>query len=163
MQDEDLKKGSVLLEAHYVFDCPAPQSLAVEQYFGDDLLRVVLSEDCEDLSTQLSHDYLNEAFRSIKKPLAKQVVTVKRPALQQQLTTAETIASDAVEAIKQQALANAEATIGAQLQRLESLAQRNQSVREDEIQAVKDKLAETTRALMQLRCVLDSVRVFGIA
>ncbi len=163
MQDETLKKGSVLLEAHYVFDCPAPKALAVEQYFGDDLLRVVLTEDCEDVTPQFTHELLNEAFRSIKKPLAKQVVTVKRPALQQQLVRAEEVASNAVEAIKQQALTNAENKIGGQLQRLTNLAQRNQSVREDEIQALKDKQNDTIRALTQLRCVLDAVRVFGIA
>ena len=45
MQHETLKRGSVLLEAHYVFDCPAPKALNVEQYLSGDLLRVVLSSD----------------------------------------------------------------------------------------------------------------------
>jgi len=45
MQHESLKRGSVLLEAHYVFDCPAPKALNVEQFLSGDLLRVVLSSD----------------------------------------------------------------------------------------------------------------------
>ncbi len=50
MQHESLKRGSVLLEAHYVFDCPAPKALNVEQFLSGDLLRVVLSSDGKNLT-----------------------------------------------------------------------------------------------------------------
>ena len=51
MQHETLQRGSVLLEAHYVFDCPAPKSLNVEQFLSGELLRVVISSDGRDLTT----------------------------------------------------------------------------------------------------------------
>lgn len=163
MQDESLQRGSVLLEAHYVFDCPAPASLAIEQYLDGELLRVVLNEKCEDLSAQFSHADLDDAFHAIKKPLAKQLVTVKRTQLQAQLVKAETIASATLVELKTLAAANAQQILGGELARLEQLSKRNKSVRDDEIQGLQDRLDDTLRAISQLRCVLDLVRVFGIA
>lgn len=163
MQDETLQRGSVLLEAHYVFDCPAPSSLAIEQYLNGELLRVVLNEACEDLTQQFNHAELDDAFHTIKKPLAKQLVTVKRNQLHAQLEKAESIASASLAELKVQATDNANTMLGGELTRLEQLSKRNKSVREDELQALRDRLDETLRAISQLRCVLDLVRVFGIA
>ena len=163
MQHESLARGSVVIEAHYVFDCPAPKSLGVEQYLNGELLRVVLSESLQDLTEQFSHDTLNDAFHSIKKPLAKQLISVKRAQLQAQLNEAERIANSSLEGLKSQATSNANAILGSEIQRLDALAARNSSVRQDEIEGMRNRLDETLRALTQLRCVLDAVRVFGIA
>ena len=163
MQDESLKRGSVLLEAHYIFDCPAPRSLGVEQYLSGDLLRVVLNESLHNITEQFSHEQLNTAFHSIKKPLAKQLVSVKRAQLQAQLNEAESIANASLAALQTQATDNAQTLLGGEIQRLEALAARNSSVRRDEIDGMRNRLDETLRALTQLRCVLDAVRVFGVA
>jgi ATP-dependent helicase HepA len=163
MQHESLTRGSVLIEAHYVFDCPAPKSLGVEQYLNGELLRVVLSESMQNLTDQFSHEMLNEAFHSIKKPLAKQLVSVKRAQLQAQLNEAERVANASLDDLKSQATENANTILGSEIERLEALALRNSSVRRDEIEGMRNRLDETLRALTQLRCVLDAVRVFGIA
>ncbi len=163
MQNEALPRGSVLLEAHYVFDCPAPKALRVEQYLDGDLLRVVVDEAGTELTESFEHETLNEAFRTIKKPVAKQLVTVKRQQLQTQLSIAEEIANKATIEYQQRAKVLASQTLGEQLDRLKKLSQRNQSIRQDEVDALQDKLAATDRALSQLRCVLDAVRVIGVA
>ena len=163
MQHETLKRGSVLLEAHYVFDCPAPKALNVEQYLSGDLLRVVLSSDGKNLTEEWDHEMLNTAFHPIKKPLAKQLVDAKRQELQTMLSSAETLADKQLDLLKSNAIEQANSQLGAELDRLTRLAKRNDSVREDELQGLKDTLEGTTRALTQLRCVLDAVRVFGVA
>ena len=163
MQHETLKRGSVLLEAHYVFDCPAPKALNVEQYLSGDLLRVVLSSDGKNLTEEWDHEMLNTAFHPIKKPLAKQLVDAKRQELQTMLSSAETLADEQLDLLKSNAIEQANTQLGAELDRLTRLAKRNDSVREDELQGLKDTLEGTTRALTQLRCVLDAVRVFGVA
>ena len=163
MQHESLKRGSVLLEAHFVFDCPAPKSLNVEQFLSGDLLRIVLSSDGSNLTETWDHEALNEAFHSIKKPLAKQLVGAKRQELQSMLANAETAANKELDLIKSRAIEQAQAQLGTECERLEKLAKRNDSVREDEIQGMQIQLEGTKRALTQLRCVLDAVRVFGVA
>jgi len=163
MQHETLKRGSVLLEAHYVFDCPAPKALNVEQYLSGDLLRVVLSSNGKNLTEEWDHEMLNTAFHPIKKPLAKQLVDAKRQELQTMLSSAETLADEQLDLLKSNAIEQANTQLGAELDRLTRLAKRNDSVREDELQGLKDTLEGTTRALTQLRCVLDAVRVFGVA
>jgi len=163
MQHETLKRGSVLLEAHYVFDCPAPKALNVEQYLSGDLLRVVLSSNGKNLTEEWDHEMLNTAFHPIKKPLAKQLVDARRQELQTMLSSAETLADEQLDLLKSNAIEQANTQLGAELDRLTRLAKRNDSVREDELQGLKDTLEGTTRALTQLRCVLDAVRVFGVA
>ena len=163
MQHESLKRGSVLLEAHYVFDCPAPKALNVEQFLSGDLLRVVLSSDGSNLTEAWDHDMLNDAFHSIKKPLAKQLVDAKRQELQTMLSNAEALANEQLDVLKSNAIEQANEQLGAELDRLTRLAKRNDSVREDELQGLQDTLKATGRALTGLRCVLDAVRVFGVA
>ncbi len=163
MQNEKLKRGSVLLEAHYVFDCPAPKSLNLEQFLSGDLLRVVLSSDGSNLTEEFDHEELNEAFHAIKRPLAKQLVDAKRQDLQTMITSAESIANSELETLKTQAIEQANAQLGAELSRLTQLAKRNDSVREEELEGLKARMQGSVKALAQLRCVLDAVRVFGIA
>jgi len=163
MQHESLKRGSVLLEAHYVFDCPAPKALNVEQFLSGDLLRVVLSSDGSNLTEAWDHDALNEAFHSIKKPLAKQLIDAKRQELQTMLASAESLANDQLDQLKTHAIELATEQLGAEHERLAHLAKRNDSVREDEIEGMHLRLEGTKKALSQLRCVLDAVRVFGVA
>ncbi len=163
MQSDLLKRGSVLLEAHYVFDCPAPPALGIERFLSGELLRVVLDESGDDQAAQLPRDDLDEAFRSIKPQLAKQLIKVKRVELVRMLELAEKSAAQSLELARDQAIANARDTLGAELARLESLASRNPSVRADEIERLRERISQTTEALGRLRCVLDLVRVFGIA
>ena len=163
MQSDLLKRGSVLLEAHYVFDCPAPPSLGVERYLNGELLRVVLDESGNDQADALPRDELDEAFRSIKPQLAKQLVKVKRAELAAMLEQAEKSATQSLEVAREQAIAEAREQLGAELTRLEALARRNPSVRADEIERLRERLEQTCAALGRLRCVLDLVRVFGIA
>jgi len=162
-QHELLKRGSVLLEAHYVFDCPAPKSLNVEQFLTGDLLRVVLSSDGKNLTEELDHEALNEAFHSIKKPLAKQLVEAKRSDLQTLLKQAEDVATEELEQLKTRAVEQAQSELGGELERLTQLSERNDSVREDELVGMQQRVDGTVRALGELRCVLDAVRVFGVA
>ena len=163
MQDESLKRGSVILETHFVFDCPAPKSLNIEQFLSGDLLRIVLSSHDGNLTETWDHETLNEAFHSIKKPLAKQLVGAKRRELQTLLAEAETSANEELEQIKSRAIEQAQTQLGAECDRLSRLAKRNDSVRDDEIQGMLAQLEGSKRALTQLRCVLDAVRVFGVA
>ena len=163
MQHETLQRGSVLLEAHYVFDCPAPKSLNVEQFLSGELLRVVISSDGRDLTTTFDHEALNQAYHPVKVPLAKQLVSAKRQELVSMLEQAETLANEALERLKTQSIEQAEKQLGAELSRLTSLAKRNDSVREDELAGLQARCDSTTGSLTQLRCVLDAVRVFGVA
>jgi len=163
MQHEGLPRGGVLLEAHYVFDCPAPKALNVEQYLSAHVVRTVVSSDQGNVTETFDHDTLNEAFHSIKRSLAKRVVESKRPELQTLLASAEEIANAELITLQKQAQEKAATTLGAELERLKVLAARNQSVRDTEIKALQQTIEDTSRALSQLRCVLDTVRVFGIA
>lgn len=79
------------------------------------------------------------------------------------MNEAERIANSSLDSLKSQATDNANAMLGNEIQRLDALAARNSSVRRDEIEGMRTRLDETLRALTQLRCVLDAVRVFGIA
>ena len=126
-------------------------------------MRIVLSSDGRNLTEEFDHETLNEAFHSIKRPLAKQLVDAKRQELQTLLATAETLADTELESLKQRAIEQAETRLTAEHSRLSQLAKRNDSVREDELTGLQTRLQDTHRALTQLRCVLDSVRVFGIA
>jgi len=112
-----LKRGTVLLEAHYVFDCPAPKSLNVEQFLTGDLLRVVLSSEGKNLTEELDHEALNEAFHSIKRPLAKQLVEAKRQDLQALLKQAEDVATEQLEQLKERAIEQSRSELGGELER----------------------------------------------
>jgi len=128
-----------------------------------DLLRVVLSSEGKNLTEELDHDELNEAFHSIKKPLAKQLVEAKRSELQALLKQAEDVATEELEQLKVRAIEQAETELGGELERLTQLSKRNDSVREDELVGMQVRVEDTVRSLGQLRCVLDAVRVFGVA
>ena len=102
-------------------------------------------------------------FIQLKKPLAKQLVEAKRSDLQTLLKQAEDVATEELEQLKTRAVEQAQSELGGELERLTQLSERNDSVREDELVGMQQRVDGTVRALGELRCVLDAVRVFGVA
>jgi len=150
------EKG-VIVEAFFVVEIVAPASLGVDRFLTAKPIRVAVDHQLKDLSENVALKKVRLREGNLRKLLAN-------PAVKQQLLPSmmEKCEKQAKLKIKE-LVANSQEfmleTMGAEVVRLEELAELNQVVSQQEIDKVKTQITELTAALGNARVRLDSLRM----
>ena len=154
-----LKEGTLILETNYVVRCTAPLSLQLERYLPLTTVRVAVNHDLIDLSKVLSAEHLNKLGKKVHKRDAQEFINQARPQISHMIEKSEQLAKKEVPDIVAEAVNKMSAEQDNELSRLQNLAKVNSTIRQEEI----DYLKETKQALLvylqaaQLK--LDSLRI----
>ena len=156
--DDSLPPRSAILEAVFVLECIAPARLNVERFLPPSPLTVAI-----DSRLQLRPGFAPNERASVRagdrlydiSPMRKVLAALIPPML-------ESARSEGVAQCQLrtgEALAAADALLGAEILRIEALANVNASVRPEEIQALRDERAQLLAVLPNARPRLDSLRL----
>ncbi|HOV58475.1 MAG TPA: RNA polymerase-associated protein RapA [Rhodanobacteraceae bacterium] len=155
--DDVLPPRTVLLEAVYVLECVAERSLAPDRFLPPLPLHVIV-----DTKLQARDGYVpsgpslaKAADRAIDFGRYRKFLAQLVPPM---LQRCEALARERAEREIAQALAQAQRELGGEAARLTALRAVNPAVREQEIEAVNEELAELSDALPKSRPRLDAVR-----
>ena len=156
---KSIKPGTVMVETLHTADCPAPKRLEIGRYLDQSPLRSLITLDGRDLGNAISCENLTKLIKPVSITQSAGVIRELRPKLVTALTELDKRAEAHVKGLQQSAIAAADNSLNAEVQRLRSLGERNGSVREDEIQGVEQLLAETTEAVARAEPRLQGIRV----
>lgn len=157
---DQLPPRTVILEAIYLLECVADRGLDVERYLPPTPLRVAI-----DTRLREQADYRPDA-RALKlsdqqsidpTPLRKLLSRVLAPMLAAAGNIAQTRAGEHIA----RARTEAEALLGAELERLQALSRINPAVRSEEIAALSAERDALTAALPRARPRLDALRLIA--
>ncbi|NBC48225.1 MAG: RNA polymerase-associated protein RapA [Gammaproteobacteria bacterium] len=162
-QDPRFPSSAVLLEAVYVAECPAPPVLNAQRFLPPTARRMLIDEHGQERSTEIDADALGGKCLRNRRPLAKALLEAKRKVLDAMVTLAEQQAARETTELRDQAVALMRRELDGELVRLETLAQRNPAVRNEEIEALKAERDALTEALANSRLRLDALRVIAFA
>jgi ATP-dependent helicase HepA len=154
-----LKPGSLLLEALFVLYCPAPTELQLFRFIPQSMVRVLLDDKGKDLSAVLNVTQLSRLVQKVPRNNAQELVRHARPQLSEMIQQAEQITQANQAKLIDAASAAVAAELGAEIDRLKSLAQVNPNVRQEEIHYLQERLATSQQFLSQAKVRLDSLRV----
>ncbi|WP_225774968.1 RNA polymerase-associated protein RapA [Pseudomonas sp. Marseille-Q5115] len=159
IKNKALKPGTVLLELLYVSEAVAPRALQLGRFLPPMALRCLLDGNGNDLAPRVAFETLNDQLESVPKGSANKFIQAQRDALAPRINGAEAkVAPRHAERV-----AEAQRRLGAELDeeiaRLTALRAINPSVRESEIQALRDQREQGLAMLAKAALRLEAIRV----
>lgn len=156
--DDSLPPRSAILEAVFVLECIAPPALDVERFLPPLPVTVAV-----DTKLQVRPGFAPNERAVVRagdrqydiSPMRKVLAALVPPMLER----ARTEGAEQCALLASDALARADALLGAEVLRIEALAQVNPSVRPEEIEMLRRERDELRRVIPLARPRLDSVRL----
>ena len=112
LRDKRFKPATLLLEAIYIAECPAPPALGVARFLPPTALRLVIDGQGQDLSDTLPHAKLRGDCLTRNRKLVGAIVRSQAERLGLMLGHAETLARDAALRLQGEAQARMRAMLG---------------------------------------------------
>jgi len=159
IKNKALKPGTVLLELLYISEVVGPRSLQLGRFLPQQALRCLLDANGNDLAPKVSFDTLNDQLESVPRGSANKFVQAQRDVLASQIKAAEAkIAPRHVERVST-ARQRLEATLDEELARLSALKAVNPSVRDSELEALRQQREDGLAMLGKAALRLEAIRV----
>ncbi|MFB2538135.1 MULTISPECIES: RNA polymerase-associated protein RapA [unclassified Acinetobacter] len=154
-----IKEGSLLMEVWFKVDVIAPKALNVQAGLPKQLIRVLLSENGQDLSEKVASHVLQPYVAYLDGQQARQIIKVRREVIEQRYAQAFDLAQQQVPDIQQEAKVWYDKRWQREIDRLNYLKKHNPSIREDEINRLQKLQAEGLGLLDQVTLTPEAIRV----
>ena len=159
LQSDDIVPGTLILEAIYTVNCPAPRYLQVHRYLPEASIRRVIDNQGQDLSSVLPHETMNQYAQKINRQTLQQLIQHARPQVQAMVEAAEKQVMPAQSRIINEAKTAMAAEFDADSERLRNLAEINPNIREEEIIQLEKNATALAAYLEHARLKLDAIRI----
>lgn len=157
--NKNLPAGTLLLEAIYLIETQAPKGLNLTRFLPPTPVRVLLDSKGNDMAAQVSFSGLEKQLKPVNKQMANKIVKMARANIEKLINAGEAKVAAQAKAIIEQAKAEANSKLSAELHRLEALKSVNKNIRADEIELLEKQLNETLSQLNLANWRLDSLRI----
>ncbi|MBU2323827.1 MAG: RNA polymerase-binding ATPase, partial [Gammaproteobacteria bacterium] len=159
IKNKALKPGTVLLELLYVSEVVAPRALQLGRYLPPAALRCLLDANGNDLAHKVAFETLNDQLESVSRASANKFVQAQRDALNTTIGAGEEkIAPRHAERVAE-AKRRLAADTDEELARLTALQAVNPSVRDSELEALRQQREQGLAMLDKAALRLEAIRV----
>ena len=154
-----LKAGTLLLEAVFTINCPAPAALQLHRYLPLTSVRVVVDAKHNDLSNILTEKHFNKLGQRARRHTAQDFVRQTRPQIMSMIKHAEQLAGKHQGPIIEMASSEMQKLQQSELRRMQALAEVNPNIRQEEIEHLMAETDELQDHLSAATIKLEALRV----
>lgn len=154
-----LKPGNLLLEAIFTMNCPAPKGLQISRYLPVKPIRIVVDTNDKNFTNIIQAGHFSKLGQKIPKRTAQEIAKQGREAITGLIKSAEVLAAPEQELQRNAAADLANESLGAEIERLQALADVNPNIRQQEIDHLVDLRVHLTEALGSAQLQLDAIRI----
>ncbi len=154
----DLPAGQYFLECLFLIECSAPANLQLSRFLPATPVRVLISQNQQDLTQQIRHDELLELGNKIENEQITVFINGEHENISAMLATAEQFADTEMQDIINNASTQMLQVSAMEIKRLSALAKVNPSIRDDEIGALKNRAIDSHEYINAAKLRLDAVR-----
>lgn len=159
IKNKALKPGTVLLELLYVSEVVGPRKLQLGRFLPPAALRCLLDANGNDLAPKVGFETLNDQLESVPRASANKFVQAQRDVLAKQINDAEAkVMPRHVERVAE-AKRRLIAELDEELARLIALRAVNPSVRDTEIEALREQREQSLAMFDKAALRLEAIRV----
>ncbi|TRO37199.1 RNA polymerase-associated protein RapA [Pseudomonas sp. ALS1131] len=159
IKNKALKPGTVLLELLYVSEVVGPRKLQLGRFLPPAALRCLLDANGNDLAPKVGFETLNDQLESVPRASANKFVQAQRDVLAKQINDAEAkVMPRHVERVAE-AKRRLIAELDEELARLVALRAVNPSVRDSEIDALREQREQSLAMFDKAALRLEAIRV----
>lgn len=159
IKNKALKPGTVLLELLYVSDVVAPRALQLGRYLPPAALRCLLDQNGNDLASKVAFETLNDQLESVPRASANKFIQAQRDSLAAQINAAEAKVLPRHKARVDEARQQLAAELDEELARLTALKAVNPTVRDSEIETLRENRENGLSLLDKASLRLEAIRV----
>ncbi|MDT3776305.1 helicase-related protein [Nitrospira sp. MA-1] len=154
-----LSPRSILIEAIFESNCPAPGGLDIGRYLPCHALRLLVNQEGENYAQQLPPDSYETLMEKIDQEVARQMIEKTRATLKKQMQHIEEMAAQQLPVLRNTAIASMHEELDNELQRLLTLKKRNPTIRDEEVQLLRTKISDIETRLQSSTLKLSALRV----
>ncbi|MGN0927306.1 RNA polymerase-associated protein RapA [Ectopseudomonas mendocina] len=159
IKNKALKPGTVLLELLYVSEVVGPRKLQLGRFLPPAALRCLLDANGNDLAPKVGFETLNDQLESVPRASANKFVQAQRDVLAKQINDAEAkVMPRHVERVAE-AKRRLIAELDEELARLVALRAVNPSVRDSEIDSLREQREQSLAMFDKAALRLEAIRV----
>ena len=159
LQMTQLPPRSILIEAIFEDNCPAPAQLDIGRYLPCNALRLLVNQEGKNYARRLPPDTYEHLLENIDPEVVQKMIERTRATLKKQIQAIEDMASIQLPVIRKAAIASMHAELDGELQRLLALKKRNPTIRNEEVQALRTKISDLEMRLQNSNMKLSALRV----
>ncbi|MCK5902853.1 MAG: RNA polymerase-associated protein RapA [Cocleimonas sp.] len=155
--------GTLVLEAIFSVQCPAPKHLQLHRYLSINSVRIVIASNGMNLSEALSYDQMNKLSKRVRKKTANDIIQYARPQITQLVEQAQVLAKPQQITLIEDALTRLNSEEHDDLERLRALAAVNPNIRQEEIEQLEQNVKGLKKHLSKAQLRLDAIRLAFVA
>lgn len=159
LQSNSIKAGTLLIETWFAVETIAPKMLNVKGSLPKSLIRVLVTDQGQDLSDKIAAHVLQPYIKPVDVQQARQVTKLRREVIAARYQQALQQASSQLDEIAKVAQQHYRQRWQREIDRLKYLKQYQRAVREDEIIRLERLLQEGLAALQKLHLQPEAIRV----
>lgn len=153
-----LKAGQFLLELLFVAECSAPEQLQVGRFLPHTPIRILIDQNKKDLTATISHESLIETVNNFDKIQIGQFLSTQRQHICDMIQVAEQQAGAQMQALIAESSNRMIATLTAEIKRLVRLKKVNPSIKDQEVEQLKEMTLLSHESIQEAQLRLDAVR-----
>jgi ATP-dependent helicase HepA len=154
----ELKGGQFLLEMLFIVECSAPENLQVNRFLPHTPIRILINQFKEDVSAEISHESLTETGDNINHDQISSFLAKQRQHIVEMLAIAEQNATKTMNVLISESNKAMLDSLTGEIKRLVRLKKINPSIKEEEIEQLKDVTILLHENINAARLRLDAVR-----
>jgi ATP-dependent helicase HepA len=156
---ESLPKGTLFVETWHAINIIADKRLQLERYLPMHPTRFLIDNSKKDFSHLLPFDKLNPLCSSIAKKTALAIAEKTRAITQEILLISQRLAEEKIIQIKASAKQNMLTDLSSELDRLQALQKVNSTIRDEEIEYLKNRIHLSEQQIDRARFQLQGIRL----
>ncbi|EKP0261127.1 RNA polymerase-associated protein RapA [Aeromonas sobria] len=156
LKNKALPIGSILLELIFVAESAAHPQLY--RFMPPTPIRLLMDKNGQNLGEKVAFDAFNRQLTPVNRHLGSKLVTASQPVIHGLIGKGQPIAEELKAVIVDKARAQMAQTLQQDLDRLEALKTVNPSVRDSELDYLRDLQAELHHLIDQTQLKLDAIR-----
>lgn len=154
----DLKAGQFLLECLFIVECSAPASLQLGRFLPATPVRILIDQNLQDKSKPIDHRSLIENRSSFDQQQLVVFINNQRDHITKLLSVAEQQAKIDLQELVSDASKTMLETLTAEIKRLVRLKKVNPTIKNDEVEYLKDMALLAHEQIQTAQLRLDAVR-----
>ncbi len=159
MSIKGLKPGTLLMEAIFSVQLSAPRRLQLQRFLPLSPLRFVVDINGKSLGSVLPHDKLNGLCKPLPRATAQAAIKQLGREIGELVNKATQLAEAELPALVKRAETTLTSTLTDERDRLAALREVNPAIRQDEIDAYDERLAQSRGALRETGLQLQALRL----
>jgi ATP-dependent helicase HepA len=154
----ELKAGQFFLEMLFIVECSAPAELKIGRFLPHTPIRVLVDQNKQDISEAISHQAMFETTDKFDKDQIVTFLNSQREHINNMIKTAKTVASQQMQGLIAESSRHMLATLTDEIKRLVRLKKINPSIKDEEIEQLKDMTTLSHENIKQAQLRLDALR-----